>query len=89
MNSEDFLKQVPLFHSLRPEDMRLLSTSVRTQSVKKGGALFYQGSEGTALCIIKKGSIKIVLPSLKFRYTDLGKNSIFKRDFLDTFHLNR
>ena len=21
--------------------------------------------------------------------TDLGKNSIFKRDFLDTFHLNR
>ena len=63
MNSEDFLKQVPLFQSLRPEDMKLLSASVRTQSVKKGGALFHQGSEGTALYIIKKGSVKIVLPS--------------------------
>lgn len=63
MNSKDFLKQVPLFQSLRPEDMKLLSASVSTQSVKKGVAFFHQGTEGTALYIIKKGSVKIVLPS--------------------------
>ena len=63
MNSEDFLKQVPLFQSLRPEDMKLLSASVRTQSVKKGEALFQRGDQGSALYVIKEGSIKIVLPS--------------------------
>lgn len=63
MNLEEFLKQVPLFQSLLPEDMKILSALIRIQFVKKGGALFHQGTEGTALYIIKKGSIKIVLPS--------------------------
>jgi len=63
MHTEDFLRQVPLFHSLRSGDIELLSSSIRIQSLKKGEVLFRKGSEGTVLYIIKKGRIKIVLPS--------------------------
>ena len=63
MHTEDFLRQVPLFHSLRPDDIELLSSSIRIQSLKKGDVLFRKGSEGTVLYIIKTGRVKIVLPS--------------------------
>jgi len=63
MNKDDFLRQVPLFQSLQPEDRKVLSASLRTQYTKKGDVLFRKGSEGTTLYIIKKGRIKIVLPS--------------------------
>jgi len=63
MNKDDFLRQVPLFQSLQPEDRKVLSASIRTQYTKKGEVLFRKGSEGTTLYIIKKGRIKIVLPS--------------------------
>jgi len=63
MKKEDFLRQVPLFQSLQPEDIKNLCASIRTQFIKKGEVLFRKGSEGTTLYIIKKGRIKIVLPS--------------------------
>lgn len=63
MNPEEFLRQVSLFHSLRPEDIQRLCSSIRTQSLEKGEVLFRKGSKGTVLYIIKKGRIKIVLPS--------------------------
>jgi len=63
MNKDDFLRQVPLFQSLPPEDIKNLCGSIRTQYTKKGEVLFRKGSEGTTLYIIKKGRIKIVLPS--------------------------
>ncbi|MEE8397578.1 MAG: Crp/Fnr family transcriptional regulator [Desulfobacterales bacterium] len=63
MDPEEFLRQVSLFHSLSPEDIERLSSSVRTQSLKKGEVLFHKGSEGTVLYIIKKGRVKILLPS--------------------------
>jgi len=63
MDKDGFLRQVPLFQSLRPEDIQNLCDSTRTHSCKKGDVLFRKGSEGTTLYIIKKGRIKIVLPS--------------------------
>ncbi len=63
MNPEEFLQQIPLFHSLRTEDIQRLSSAIRTQSLKKGEVLFRKGSEGTVLYVIKKGRVKIVLPS--------------------------
>ena len=63
MKKEDFLMQVPLFQALRPEDMQTLCESTRIREIKKGEVLFRKGSEGTALYIVKKGRIKIVLPS--------------------------
>jgi len=63
MNREEFLRQIPLFHSLRHEDLQLLASTIRTQTLKKGDVLFRKGSEGTVLYIIKAGRVKIVLPS--------------------------
>ena len=37
--------------------------STRTRSLAKGEVLFRKGTEGKALFIIRKGKIKIVLPS--------------------------
>lgn len=63
MNIENFLRQVPLFHSLRPADIERLSLAIRSQSLKKGDVLFQKGSEGTVLYIIRTGRVKISLPS--------------------------
>ena len=63
MKKEEFLMQVPLFQALRSEDMKALFNSTRLREIKKGEVLFRKGSEGTALYIVKKGRVKIVLPS--------------------------
>jgi CRP-like cAMP-binding protein len=63
MDPVKFLKEVPLFQSLEPLDTERLAASLMHQSLKKGEILFRKGSEGSALYIIKEGSIKIVLSS--------------------------
>jgi len=63
MQTESFLRQVPLFRTLQRKDIEDLSAAIGMQSVKKGDVLFRKGSEGTVLYIIKEGRIKIVLPS--------------------------
>jgi len=63
MKKEDFLKQIPLFQSLQVDDLGNLCDSIKTRSIRKGEILFHKGSEGTTLYIIKRGRIKIVLPS--------------------------
>lgn len=57
------MKHVPLFQSLNQEDRECLAGSFRRRILKKGDVLFCKGSKGTALYIISKGAIKIVLPS--------------------------
>ena len=63
MEPEKFLKEVNLFRSLYPEYRKRLATVLRRRSLKKGEVLFRKGDEGHILYIIRKGSIKIVLPS--------------------------
>lgn len=63
MDMLQFLRQVPLFQSLGPEESNDLASSFRSQSFKKGETLFRKGSEGTELYIIRRGSVKIVVPS--------------------------
>ena len=63
MKPEEFLKEVNLFRSLYPEYRKRLATVLRRRSLKKGEVLFRKGDEGHILYIIRKGSIKIVLPS--------------------------
>lgn len=63
MTPIEILKQSPLFNSLENADLEGLVSSMRVQSLKQGQTLFYKGDEGTALYIIKRGAIKIVLPS--------------------------
>ena len=63
MISPLILRKVPLFQSLSDADLEHLSLSLRIQRLKKKQVLFRKGDEGTALYIIKKGKIKIVLSS--------------------------
>lgn len=63
MKSDSILKKVPLFHAFSDPDVEHLSMCLRVQRLRKKQALFRKGDEGTALYIIKKGKIKIVLPS--------------------------
>lgn len=63
MTPIEILKQSPLFNSLENADLEGLVSSMRVQSLKQGQTLFHKGDEGTALYIIKRGAIKIVLPS--------------------------
>jgi len=63
MTPIEILKQSPLFNSLEYADLEGLVSSMRVQSLKQGQALFHKGDEGTALYIVKRGAIKIVLPS--------------------------
>ncbi len=63
MSPESFIMNIPLFHSLGPEDRKHLAASIRRQSIKRGEVLFRKGSEGTTLYVITKGKVKIVLPS--------------------------
>ena len=59
MTREEFIRQVPLFKELRPEDITILCESTRTITLKKGEVLFRKDDEGTALYIIQQGSVKI------------------------------
>ncbi len=63
MDSPIFLKQVPLFRALSLENLNLLAQSLRHQTFKKGEVLFNKGDDGTALYVIKKGSVKITRSS--------------------------
>ncbi len=63
MKSVSILKKVPLFQAFRDADIEQLSMCIRVQKLRKKETLFRKGDEGTALYIIKKGTIKIVLPS--------------------------
>jgi CRP/FNR family transcriptional regulator, cyclic AMP receptor protein len=64
MTREEFIRQVPLFKELRPEEITILCELTRTIMLKKGEVLFRKDDEGTALYIIQQGSVKIVLPSV-------------------------
>ena len=59
----NLLRQIPLFSSLSDADLADLSSATRLLSLKQGQTLFHKGDEGTALYIVRKGAVKIVLPS--------------------------
>ncbi|MBU1168421.1 MAG: Crp/Fnr family transcriptional regulator [Proteobacteria bacterium] len=60
---ERVFRQIPLFSSLPPDVLGKLSQAVRPRSLKSGEVLFFKGDDGEAMYIIRKGTIKIVLPS--------------------------
>ncbi len=63
MQPHEIIKQIPIFKTLSDSDLNDLVSSLRLKSLKQGQTLFWKGDEGTALYVVKKGTIKIVLPS--------------------------
>ena len=63
MRAKELIKQIPLFRTLDDSDLDDLAAATRLMSLKSGQPLFHKGDEGTALYIVRSGTIKIVLPS--------------------------
>lgn len=57
------LKKTPLMQQLDEVDLKQLSCLLSERHLEKGEVLFRKGDPGDALCIIKKGRIKISLSS--------------------------
>ncbi len=55
------IKQIPLFSSLKHEDIEIIAALLRRRSIKKGDIIFQKGDEGTALYAILSGRIKIIV----------------------------
>ncbi len=63
-NLLEILNKISLFSSLEASAIEKLSQSVRPRSLKQGETLFMKGDEGDCMYIVRKGTIKIVLPSV-------------------------
>jgi len=60
---EILLKQVPMFRSLKPEDIQRIAAFLQRHVLRKGDVLFRNGEEGHSLYMIIAGKIKIVRQS--------------------------
>ena len=65
MQPHEIIKQIPIFKTLSDSDLNDLVGSLRLKFLKQGQTLFWKGDEGIALYIVKRGTIKIVLPSIE------------------------
>lgn len=63
MTENYILKQIPLFQQLNDVDLTRLASSLSELHLEKGETFFRKGARGDALCIIKRGRIKISLSS--------------------------
>lgn len=63
-NLTELLTKIPLFSSLDLPAIEKLGQSMRLLSLKQGETLFMKGDEGDCMYIVRKGTIKIVLPSV-------------------------
>lgn len=53
------LASIPLFESLAPEDLAYLADRLEEVPVRRGQAVFAEGSEGSAMYLIQSGGIEI------------------------------
>jgi CRP-like cAMP-binding protein len=60
---EDLIRQIPLFASLPPEEVRLLASSLRFSEFPEGSILFREGDPGEYLGIITEGQVVIIQAS--------------------------
>jgi CRP-like cAMP-binding protein len=58
-NYEELAKRVPLFHGLSPEDVAKIIAKGMTMEVKKGDAVFYQGTVGSQMYVVLGGSVSL------------------------------
>jgi CRP-like cAMP-binding protein len=58
-NYEELAKRVPLFHGLSPEDVAKIIAKGMTMEVKKGDAVFYQGTVGSQMYVVLGGSVNL------------------------------
>lgn len=63
MATRGLLAQIPLFSGMAPGELDGLAVIIRLHRYPAGETIFHEGDAGTALYIIEKGEVKIVLGS--------------------------
>lgn len=74
------LREHPLFAKLSPQQIERLSACLITKSVKRSTNIFSRGDPGSSLFAIRKGRVKIAVPSIEGHdavFNLLGKGDIF------------
>jgi CRP/FNR family cyclic AMP-dependent transcriptional regulator len=61
LSEDDFLAKIPLFSELTAEERARLAALLRARRYSRGEVIFLEGDEGTALCLIAEGLIRIQL----------------------------
>ena len=61
LSEDDFLARMPLFSELTDEERARLAALLRARRYARGEVIFLEGDEGTALCLIAEGRIRIQL----------------------------
>src|SRR3954452_20812436 len=61
LNEDEILAKVPLFSGLPAEERARLARLLRPRRYARGEVIFLEGDEGTALCLIAEGRVRIQL----------------------------
>jgi len=61
LSETELLAKVPLFSGLPDEERERLGSLLRSRRYTRGEVIFLEGDEGTALCLIAEGRIRIQL----------------------------
>jgi CRP-like cAMP-binding protein len=61
LSEDEVLAKVPLFSGLPDEERQRLSALLRVRRYARGEVIFLEGDQGTALCLIAEGRIRIQL----------------------------
>jgi CRP-like cAMP-binding protein len=80
LSEDDFLARIPLFSELTGEERVRLAALLRARRYARGEVIFLEGDEGTALCLIAEGRIRIQLTGADGRevvITVYGSGEIF------------
>jgi CRP-like cAMP-binding protein len=80
LSEDDFLARMPLFSELTDEERARLAALLRARRYARSEVIFLEGDEGTALCLIAEGRIRIQLTGADGRevvITVYGPGEIF------------
>jgi CRP/FNR family cyclic AMP-dependent transcriptional regulator len=70
-NIAHFLRQVPLFHGLSDDDLRVVARIAKVRDFKKGETIFSKEARGDTMFVVMKGIVKI------FSMSEMGKSKTF------------
>jgi CRP-like cAMP-binding protein len=79
-NTADFLKCVPLFAELDPEQLAEIGSRLRRRSFAPGVTLFHQDMPGSSLYLIEKGRVRVFIlgrTGIEITLNVIGPNNIF------------
>jgi CRP-like cAMP-binding protein len=68
----DFLRQIPLFATLAPEDLALVARVTVARRYQRGDIIILAGQEGGALCFVRSGLVKV------FKTSEEGKEQVLR-----------